>query len=153
MNMDNVFFNRVEKNTRGIEILAAIDAQIFDSPWSISQWRSEVENTTNRVLLISLDEELLFPVGFITYGIAGEDMELKKIAVLPQYRLKHVASLAIEKMLDDARQEDVHNVIAEVAITNLAALRLYEKHAFYKIYVRKKYYGNLIDAIVMQKEI
>ena len=148
-----MFFTRVENGTSGIEILADIDGACFDTPWTISQWRSEVENQDNHVYLIASDEELLYPVGFMTYGKAGDDLELKKIAVLAAHRRSNIASLAIKKMLSDARLMDIHNVLVEVAVTNLAAIRLYEKHAFYKIHVRKKYYNNLVDAIVMQKEV
>lgn len=149
----NMFFIRVTRDTRGVEILAGMDSRIFDIPWTAPQWRGEVENENNRVYIISADEELLFPVGFLTYGISGEDIELKKIAVMPDHRRKQIAGLAIEKMLEDARNDDMHNVIAEVAITNLAAIGLYEKYGFYKVSIRKKYYNNLVDAIVMQKEI
>jgi len=146
-------FTRIEKNTRGLEALIDIDAACFDTPWTVAQWRAEVENPENRILLVSVDEELLYPVGFISYGISGDDIELKKIAILSPYRRKHAASQALEKMLEDARSMDAHNIIIEVAVTNLAAIRFYESHAFYKIHVRKKYYNNLVDALVMQKEV
>jgi ribosomal-protein-alanine N-acetyltransferase len=148
-----MYFIRINNSANGVEILSFIDAACFNSPWSVAQWRDEIENRENSVLLISEDEELLFPVGFISYGISGDDLELKKIAVLPPFRRKQIAGLAIEKMLDDARILDKHNILVEVAATNLSAIRLYEKHGFYKISVRRKYYDKLVDAIVMQKEV
>jgi len=148
-----MYFIKVDNDKKGIELLSYIDTASFNLAWTSAQWRNEVENPNNHVFLIYEDEELLIPVGFISYGISGYDIELKKIAILPQYRKMKYASMAIEKMIEDGRSEGIQNIIVEVAITNLPAIRLYEKYSFYKIHIRKKYYDNLVDAIVMQKEV
>jgi len=148
-----MFFFRVENNTRGIEIIADIDAACFDPPWRIQQWRAEIENPENHIFLISKDRELLSPTGFFSFGISGDCAELRKIAVLPAYRRQHIADMAMSKLREEARLLKLDNILVEVAITNLAAIRLYEKHIFYKISIRKKYYNNLVDALVLQKEI
>ncbi|MDH4199269.1 MAG: GNAT family N-acetyltransferase [Spirochaetia bacterium] len=149
-----MFFIKIKpENMAGINILIALDAQIFDIPWSESQWRAEIENPVNEVFVISGDEELLFPAGFLSYGISGDAIELKKIGILGPYRKQKVASAALEKLIQDSLNENMCNIISEVAATNLPAIRLYENFGFYKIHVRKKYYNNLVDAIVMQREI
>lgn len=149
-----MFFIPVEtSNQAAMNILLSIDAQSFEEPWTQAQWNAEVENPANSVLILSADRELLFPVGFISWGIGGETMELKKIAVLPAYQGKKLAKEALMQMMDVARDKKVHNIMAEVAVTNSRAIGLYESFGFYKVHTRKKYYNKLIDAFILQKEV
>jgi ribosomal-protein-alanine N-acetyltransferase len=134
-------------------MIISLDNRIFDYPWTFSQWIDEVKNITNKVVILYLDRELLYPFGFMSYSISGDIIELKKIGILPEFRKQKLAYAAMETMLEEARKKNINNVIIEVAITNTPAIKLYEKLGFYKISVRRKYYRNLVDAVVMQKEL
>lgn len=134
-------------------LLIALDDDIFFPPWSMAQWKGEVDNPSNRVSLISADLEGHYLTGFLSIGLAHKTVELKKIGVLPAYRRNEVATFALNSTITHYRDINFEDIIAEVAITNHSAICFYEKLGFYRISRRKKYFQGKIDALVLQKEL
>ena len=91
-------------------------------------------------------------VAFINYSIIYDRAELNYIYVNQNYRNGHIASELMEFMIVDSIDNKCTNITLEVAETNLAGIKLYEKYGFEKKAVRKNYYKNC-DALLMMKEL
>ncbi len=149
-----MFLRRItDTNDLRAGLLTALDNEIFTPSWSRRQWSDEIGNPVNYVYLIYADPDEDYLAGFLSIGLAGDTIELKKIGILPVFRRQSLAAEAIHSMIEEYRSKGYENIIAEVAITNVTALTFYEKLGFYKISRRKKYYQNRIDALVLQKEL
>lgn len=72
--------------------------------------------------------------------------EIFEIAVRNTEKRKGLASKLLSKLPNDKE------IFLEVNENNIAAINLYEKFGFKQISIRKKYYNNKDDAIIMKKE-
>ena len=90
-------------------------------------------------------------IGYISVTFDGEILEIMNFCVSKEYRRKKIASSLLNHIFTTYRQIGMKSAILEVRRSNLAALCLYEKYGFLKILVRKQYYSNLEDALVLQK--
>ena len=72
--------------------------------------------------------------------------EIFEIAVRNSEKRKGLASELLSKLPNDKE------IFLEVNENNIAAINLYEKFGFKQISIRKKYYNNKDDAIIMKKE-
>lgn len=78
------------------------------------------------------------PVGLISYSLIYDRIELEYIWVMDKFRKEGIASKLMDKMFT----ENVKNVTLEVRVSNVAAIRLYEKYGFKIVSIRNNYYGN-----------
>ncbi|WP_176736318.1 GNAT family N-acetyltransferase [Oligoflexus tunisiensis] len=84
----------------------------------------------------------------------GGETELFYIYVSPRARRRGLADELLTAFCEHAlRDWSCERVMLEVRPSNLAAQRLYEKHGFEKMSVRKGYYQNGEDALIYEKTL
>jgi len=88
-----------------------------------------------------IDNEI---VAFIDYSLIYERIELNYLLVIEKYRRKKIASILIDKMLE----ENINDISLEVNVNNNEAIQLYKKYGFEIVSKRKNYYQNE-DAYLM----
>ena len=91
-------------------------------------------------------------IAFISYKILYERAELDYIYVKESERKKGIASILIQNMIDNCRNNHVETIDLEVNSLNENAIKLYQKFDFKVIGKREKYY-NGIDGLLMMKEV
>lgn len=91
--------------------------------------------------------------GFALWRNLGEEAEILSIGVAPDARGRGMAKALVEEIQISARAEGVRALFLEVDAGNTAARRLYEQTGFAKVAVRKRYYRNGADAIVMRRDL
>ena len=85
-------------------------------------------------------------MGFISYSIIYDRIELNHIAVLEEYRNKHIATKLMDYMFKNNLY--INSYSLEVNVNNIAAINLYKKYGFKQEAIRKNYYVNE-DALLM----
>ena len=88
-------------------------------------------------------------IGFLSYSLLIDSVDILDIYVDKEYRQQKIASLLIDYMI--SMVDPKTSFLLEVAVDNLPAISLYEKFGFKVIHTRKKYYGQK-DAYVMERE-
>jgi ribosomal-protein-alanine N-acetyltransferase len=84
----------------------------------------------------------------------GGETDLFYIYVSPQARRRGLADELLTVFCEHARRDwSCERVMLEVRTSNLSAQRLYEKHGFEKVAVRKGYYQNGEDALIYEKTL
>ena len=78
------------------------------------------------------------PEGYIT-----------NVAVLPEYRRRGVASQVLQTMIDECLAEGVTDITLEVRVSNDPAIALYRSFGFEEAGVRRRYYQDGEDALIM----
>ena len=63
----------------------------------------------------------------------------------------HIGSTLLQKLIDTAQYQNFKSITLEVNENNLPAINLYSKFLFKKLGIRKKYYNNKDNAIIMTK--
>lgn len=92
-------------------------------------------------------------VGVITLTVGLDDADIESVFTLRSARRKGVADALILTAVSDLKDLGKKNVLLEVRESNIPAKNLYFKHGFNQISVRKKYYSDGENAIILAKEI
>jgi [ribosomal protein S18]-alanine N-acetyltransferase len=127
----------------------SVETRCFDHAWTSVQIFEEL-NHENSVILISYYNDK--PTGFVMFRCEMDSNELMKIAVLPEFRKKGIASSLYDDAEKIALDKNRKDIFLEVDETNLSAISLYSKKGFVEISRRKNYYHNKA-AICMIKRI
>lgn len=99
--------------------------------------------------IISLDNNI---VGFLSYDLIYDRIEIEYIYVDISYRKKGIASTMLDDLFKTAKDNNCKNITLEVKVSNYAARRLYELNGFADVAIRKNYYLDE-DGILMMKEM
>lgn len=132
-----------------VNALWEIERLSFSSPWS----KAALEETLleslrgNCVAVIVAQDENEEIKGFIIYSLVQGEAEIYDIAVSPIFRRKGVGEAMIKAVLENCRRG-----FLEVRESNLPARELYKKMGFKAAGVRKKYYSDGENAVVMVYE-
>ena len=90
-------------------------------------------------------------VGVITLTIGYDDTDLESIFVKRDSRRCGVAKELMNFALDYLEKENKSTILLEVRRGNFKAINLYKSFDFVDISVRKRYYSDGEDAIIMKR--
>jgi ribosomal-protein-alanine N-acetyltransferase len=131
------------------QILAALHAEAFASPWSAA----EFANLLSQAGVFALMEA----DGFILIRVVLDEAEILTLAVRASVRRKGLGRRLVERGVVAASQAGASRLFLEVAEDNAGARALYEHADFNRIGRRKGYYaafdGSRIDALVMSRNL
>jgi ribosomal-protein-alanine N-acetyltransferase len=91
-------------------------------------------------------------VGYIV-AWGTEEVHLANLAVAPEQRGQGIAGHLLDELLDFARAQQAESVYLEVRLSNTIAREFYARRGFVPVYMRRGYYENGEDAVVMEKEL
>ncbi len=132
-----------------IRKIMPIEQQVYPRPWTAQVFVEELEQVRSgkRHYLVGTISDELVGYGGLLY--VENDAHVTNLAVHPMWRSRGIAT---ELMLDlawEANRRGCEAMTLEVRHTNVAAQLLYRRFGFVPAGVRKKYYENRDDAIVM----
>ncbi|GJL95883.1 MAG: hypothetical protein DHS20C05_22880 [Hyphococcus sp.] len=90
------------------------------------------------------------PVGFAMWRDLGPEAEILTVGVIPEAARKGAGTELLSACLEGAKMRGANKVYLEVDQGNKAALALYGRAGFQQISVRRAYYRNGADAVVME---
>ena len=106
---------------------------------------SESTNPTIKFLAIEKNNLLLGYIG--CYHILGE-CEILNFVIDGAFQRKGYGQMLFNELLN---QVDAKRVVLDVRVNNEQGMKFYLKNGFRKISIRKNYYSDGTDAIVMEK--
>ena len=139
----------VQMQRRDIREIMPIENAVYPKPWTEKVFQDEIEmmHRNHRLYLVArVGREL---VGYCGLLFSGDDAHITNVAVSPRWQRCGVAT---EMLIDgawEARERRFQALTLEVRHTNTAAQELYRRFGFVPAGIRKKYYENTDDAIVM----
>lgn len=108
---------------------------------------SESTNPTIKFLAIEKNNYLVGYIG--CYHILGE-CEILNFVIDGAFQRKGYGQMLFDELL---KQVDAKRVILDVRVNNEKGMQFYLKNGFRKISIRKNYYSDGTDAIVMEKQV
>ncbi|MFC4891703.1 GNAT family N-acetyltransferase [Pseudofrancisella aestuarii] len=125
-----------------------------DFSWSDKLIYETFKNKNNIIFGLFNDKNL---IGVSLYLFTLDEAELLYITLSKDFRNKGLAYYLLEDNIKILRQKSIKSIFLEVDITNLFAIKLYEKLNFKNISIRKNYYkypnGKTSDALIYQLRI
>lgn len=89
----------------------------------------------------------------VMYSVAADTADIEIVATSPEFRRKGVATGLIMEAERRLAKMGVGKIFLETGIGNAPAIALYAKCGYERISVRKKYYKDGEDAVVMAKTL
>ncbi len=134
-----------------LDALAALEADLLGADgWSRSQVADELEGAGRHVLVATMGGEV---VGYAVTLLAGDVVDLLRIAVAASHQRRGVASALLAACRRTARLDGAHRLLLEVSATNRAARDFYADAGFVQIDVRRAYYRDGSDALVLRGDL
>ena len=132
-----------------IRKIMPIEQQVYPRPWTPQVFVEELEQARvgkRHYLVGTIGNEL---VGYGGLLYVENDANVTNIAVDPMWRSRGIATELLLYLAWEANRRGCEAMTLEVRHTNVAAQQLYRRFGFVPAGVRKKYYENRDDAIVM----
>lgn len=146
--MDNI--NVSEMTIQDLDSISSVLLSDFDDFWNYSVLKSELLNPNSKYLVVKKDNSIL---GFGGIWKAVDDIHITNIVVKKNFRNQNIGSTILQNLIQLCENENVISLTLEVNSNNIVAQKLYEKFGFKTIGIRKKYYNNTEDAIIMTKDL
>ncbi len=126
--------------------MAQIEQEAFDQPWSERMFIPEVEDENAYYLVGVRDDEVICYGGF--HKVLDE-AHITNIAVRADSRGRGIGTLLMSELISRARLLGVKYMTLEVRDNNENAIKLYKSFGFTVEGIRKRYYNNVRDALIM----
>lgn len=121
--------------------IKAVENRCFSTPWSENMIISSIENGCIMVV-VEIDNKVVGYAGLYPSG------DITNVAVIPNEQGKGYGTELVKELIKVAKINDIEKLFLEVRVSNIKAIKLYEKCGFEKISVRKKYYKDGEDALI-----
>jgi [ribosomal protein S18]-alanine N-acetyltransferase len=129
-------------------LISLIQDETLDEKWGERGVREMIEKPTILGLILKNNSNT---IGYLLYTHLGSEVQILSFAV----QLDHQKIGCGQKLWDHLetilKQQSAKTIFLEVNESNQQAIVFYEKNGLKQIALRKKYYNNTDDAIVMQK--
>ena len=132
---------------RDAEIVFDLEKDLFSDPWPRSSFLNEpFENEAAFAYVAEKGNEI---VGYIMGWYIECEIHISNIAVIKRSQGQGIGSFILKKLLN--LYSEYKSCFLEVRESNQIAQKLYMKFGFDVIYIRKAYYSNGENALIMSK--
>lgn len=118
----------------------------FDNFWTYTVFEAELKNPDSQYYIATINNEI---VGFAGILKILDEMHITNIVTKISKRHQGIASKLLEKLIEISKSETSTLLTLEVNEFNTNAIKLYEKYNFKKLGLRKNYYGQNKNALIM----
>jgi ribosomal-protein-alanine N-acetyltransferase len=127
--------------------ILAIERQCHAYPWSEEIFRDEMTTAHSRLWVSVEGEEI---AGFLCWWTISGEIEIQNVATALRYRRKGVGRGLVAAVLAAAHTEGISRALLEVRVGNLGAINLYREFGFTDCGLRRCYYPDGEDALLME---
>lgn len=120
----------------------------FDNFWNYNILKSELDNPNAKYIVAKLYDKI---VGFAGIIHVLDEADISNIVVHKNFRNKKIGSFLLKNLIELAHSLNIKTLNLEVRESNVSAIKLYEKFGFEICGIRKNYYNNTENAILMKK--
>jgi ribosomal-protein-alanine N-acetyltransferase len=148
-----------EMTWRDIPRLAVLETELFaEDAWTAQTWWAELAGRPRRDYVVldggAGDEGI---AGYAGLHHGGEVADVMTVAVVAGRRGQGLGDVLLGELLRRAADGGAASVMLEVRADNGPARRLYGRHGFEEVSVRRRYYrqpgGPDVDAVVMRRRL
>ncbi|MGW4409933.1 ribosomal protein S18-alanine N-acetyltransferase [Nonomuraea sp. NPDC004702] len=120
--------------------------------WSEGMMRGELADMPrSRHYVVALaDDEI---VGYSGIAVASDQADVQTIAVLEKHQGTGIGSAMLTELLAEARRRGAREIFLEVRADNPRAQAVYRHFEFEEIGIRRRYYDDGTDAIMMRRKL
>ena len=133
-----------------IKYIMALEQGAIVHPWVSKDIEQLIVDRNKKCLVADLHGEV---VGYVGAEIVLDECNIGNLVVAEEYRGRGFATVLMEILFTDLRNRKVKKLFLEVEHDNEPAIGLYEKLGFVRDGLRRDYYGQGKDAILMSLDL
>lgn len=135
-----------EMNLQDLENIKGCLLTDFDNFWSYHILKQELENGKSKYFVAKQENEI---VGFAGILLIIDQVNIMNIVVKKDKRNFGIGSSLLEEIIRYSKIHNATSITLEVNEKNIPAIKLYKKYGFKQVGLRRKYYNNEDNAILM----
>jgi ribosomal-protein-alanine N-acetyltransferase len=122
-----------------IRAIMEIEESSFTAPWSELSFLNEMYNTDSVARVALLENKV---VGYICTRYVLDEGHILNLAVHNDFRKRGIATELMNTVLGESKEKACRLLYLEVRVSNLEAIKFYERFGFKVASFRKKYYSS-----------
>ena len=134
-------------NLNDLESICSNLEKDFDDFWNYNILKNELQNP-NSIYFVAKDKNNNI-LGFAGILKILDEADITNIVVKKDYRNKGIGTMLLKHLILEAKKQNLLTITLEVNEKNKNAILLYKKFKFEELVIRKKYYNNTDNAIIM----
>ncbi len=144
---DDLEVHLVPLRRRHLRSVLRIEGQVYPKPWSFSLFMSELNLRSTRHYVAARVGGLLVGYGGLMY--VADEGHVTNIAVDPVWHRHQIGTRLLANLVEAARARGARHMTLEVRVSNTPAQAMYRRFGFVTEGVRKNYYEQKEDALIM----
>ena len=138
-------------DARDLDAVETIERASYPTPWSRSMFAAELRKPGSVAIGAFGEEDELVGYAFVSRYV--DAWHVMNVAVAPDFRRRGIATTLLERLFEATEADQRRGYTLEVRVSNLDAIRLYERLGFEARGTRRGYYtDNREDALIMWRE-
>lgn len=119
----------------------------FDDFWNYNIFKTELDNPNSKYIVAKINNNI---VGFAGFTILYDEADITNIVVKKNCRHHGIGSSMLKELINLVRSSNIRVLNLEVNSLNVSAINLYKSFSFIQCGLRKNYYNNSEDALLMK---
>lgn len=119
----------------------------FDDFWNFNVFLSELNNENSTYFVVKSDAQEI--IAFAGVWNDGFDRHVTNIVTKKNKRKLGIASKLLKQLIEYSKENKSNSLTLEVNENNIPAIMLYKKYNFKEVGIRKHYYSQNENAIIM----
>ena len=138
--------NIKKMNISDLDLIKDVLQTDFDDFWNYNVFKQELENSNSKYIVAMNNDEI---VGFAGIWIAIDVAHVTNIVVKKDMRKSGIGSILLKELIKLSKDLNMNEITLEVNESNNAAISLYKKFSFEQVGLRKNYYKDGSNALIM----
>ncbi len=123
---------------KDITEILKIEKKVFKEPWSLYSFLMELKTPFNYFVVLEINRKI---IGYLIAREHEESYHLMNIAIDKEYQGMGYGKFLLNDLIQKAKGEGKKFIFLEVRVSNLKAIKFYEKMGFKRKRILKGYYG------------
>ncbi|ALV42691.1 ribosomal-protein-alanine acetyltransferase [Pseudarthrobacter sulfonivorans] len=147
---DGVVFR--DMTLEDVPAVDALEQRLFPADaWPLHMFLSELSQPETRRYLVAESGGSI--VGYAGLMCIEPIADVQTIAVVPEFEGRGIGSTLLTRLITEAGLRGAADVLLEVRADNPRAQQLYVRFGFEQIHVRRGYYRDGVDALIMRLQL
>ena len=138
----------IEKND--IPRLVLLEEELLKETVGEEMLAAELHNTFARFYVATFNDIV---IGYLSCWMVEDTVDIINVVIDSKYQHQGFGQALFSKMEEEAKLNNCNNIMLEVKETNLNAIKFYQKQGYEQISIRKNYYQDHTNALIMKKVI
>jgi len=122
-----------------IRSIMEIEQSSFTAPWSEFSFLNEIDHANSLARVALLENNL---VGYICTRYIIDEGHIMNLAVHKDFRRQGIATELMNRVTGELKEKSCHLLYLEVRVSNIEAIKFYERFGFKVASFRRKYYSS-----------